>query len=193
MPNWCDTTYKVVFEKEEEAKELYSILERLAKSHEPVVKNGFGNLWLGCVLHELGYNTKELDQKGIRHRGEVTDFYLDDNILTICQNTAWCEQEGFRQCIEKKYDCKVYYLDEEPGCDNYSTNDKEGEFFTDKYVVETDDCTEYFTSLTDVVKYIDSEFSIEVPDTTLEEIEEKLQEYENEFWISIHEVQYVND
>lgn len=194
MPNWCNTTYKVVFEDEEEAKELHSILERLTKDQEPVVPNGSGNLGLGCVLQEMGYNTKKLDENGIRHRGEVVDFSLDGNVLTIWQNTAWCEQEGFRKCLEERYDCKVYYMDEEPGCENYTTNDETSEFFIDKFILETEDGTEYFSCLTDAVDNIREVFSIEIPNnTTLKEVENKLEEYEDVFWIRVHEIEYVND
>lgn len=68
----------------------------MEKRKTSILKNGFGKMWLGNLVHKLGGNWKEL-----RCRGEITDFSLDGNVLTINQETAWCEQEGVRQIIEK--------------------------------------------------------------------------------------------
>ena len=106
---------------------MYKIIEANAKRKNPRVKNGFGVLWLGCIIDHLGF-----DWEKYRCRGEILDYNLDGNVLTIYQDTAWCEQEGFRECIEKKYpSIKVYYRDEEPGCGVYYTNDSTGKYFPD--------------------------------------------------------------
>ena len=95
MPNWCDTTYKCVGDLKE-VRSLYKIIKANDKRKTPRVKNGFGTLWLGCIINALGEDWEQL-----RCRGEITDYQLEDNILTISQNTAWCEQEGFVNVLKR--------------------------------------------------------------------------------------------
>ena len=97
MPNWCDTSYKCVGDLKE-VKSLHKVLKYMEKRKTSILKNGFGKMWLGNLVHKLGG-----DWEKSRCRGEITDFSLDGNVLTINQETAWCEQEGVRQIIEKTY------------------------------------------------------------------------------------------
>lgn len=110
MPNWCDTTYKCVGDLKE-VRSLYRILKYIDNRKTPIVPNGFGNRWLGNLVTKLGGNWESC-----RCRGEILDYHIDGNVLTIYQSTAWCEQEGVREIIEKAYpSIKVYYREEEPG------------------------------------------------------------------------------
>lgn len=88
--------------------------------------------------------------------------------------TAWCEQEGVRQAIQTKFpSIKVYYIEEEPGCDVYYTNDNNGDFFPEKYLLDGEEVYEYFESLDDLSEYLNSRFGLTTtPD--LEEIERKI-------------------
>lgn len=52
MPNWCDTQYKIVGKKEE-AVDLYNKILQLQEMKEPLEPNGFGLLWLGCLVKKL--------------------------------------------------------------------------------------------------------------------------------------------
>ena len=118
MPNWCDTSYKCVGDLKE-VKSLHKVLKYMEKRKTSILKNGFGKMWLGNLVHKLGG-----DWEKSRCRGEITDFSLDGNVLTINQETAWCEQEGVRQIIEKTYpSIKVYFMEQEPGCGVFYTND----------------------------------------------------------------------
>lgn len=111
MPNWCDTSYKCVGDLKE-VKSLHKVLKYMEKRKTSILKNGFGKMWLGNLVHKLGG-----DWEKSRCRGEITDFSLDGNVLTINQETAWCEQEGVRQIIEKTFQSiKVYFMEQEPGC-----------------------------------------------------------------------------
>lgn len=121
MPNWCDTTYKCVGDLKE-VKELHRALKYIDKRKTTIVKNGFGKWWLGNLVTKLGG-----DWEKYRCRGEITDYAIEGNVVTIYQSTAWCEQEGVRECIEKKFpSIKVYYREEEPECEVYNTNDDTG-------------------------------------------------------------------
>ena len=128
MPNWCSTSYKCVGDLKE-VKSLHKILKYIDKRKTTILKNGFGKWWLGNLVHKLGG-----DWEKYRCRGEITDYFLDGNVLTINQETAWCEQEGLRQIIEEKFpSIKVYFMEEEPGCGVFYTNDSSGEYFPERY------------------------------------------------------------
>ena len=63
MPNWCNTSYKFVGDKEEIA-DLYNKLQSLNDMPEPLVENGFGKLFLGCVVNLFGGDWKEIYCRG---------------------------------------------------------------------------------------------------------------------------------
>jgi len=153
MPNWCYTTYKCVGDKKE-LKEFLKILKNNSNRKTSRVKNGFGTMWLGCIIDNFGFNWENY-----KCRGEILDFDYDrgSNMLIINQSTAWCEQEGFRQAITQKFpNVKVYYSEEEPGCEVYGTNSFE--FFPEKYLVESyinnNDDVRYLESLDSLHSYI---------------------------------------
>lgn len=150
MPNWCDTTYKCVGDLKE-VKSLHKILKHIEKRKTSIVQNGFGKWWLGNLVVKLGGNPEKY-----RCRGEILEYYLDGNVLTIYQSTAWCEQEGVREIIEKTFSSiKVYYREEEPGCEVFCTNDASGEFFSERYYLNASaDDSEYFQTIEEAAKYI---------------------------------------
>ena len=49
MPNWAYTSYRIVG-KTEEVNDLYGKIKQLENMQEPLVENGFGLLWLGCLV-----------------------------------------------------------------------------------------------------------------------------------------------
>ena len=188
MPNWCDTTYKCVGDPKE-VRSLYKIIKANDRRKNPRVKNGFGKLWLGCIINALGDDWEKL-----RCRGEITDYQLDDNVLTIYQNTAWCEQEGFRECIEKKYpSIKVYYQEQEPGCDVFYTNDSSGIYFPDRYFLDSYDDWYYWQTIEDAAKHVSGIVGHEVEPTVKaidEALEDYMEEHEDEdIFYSFHEFQ----
>ena len=87
MPNWAYSSYRIVG-KAEEVQDLYSKLQQLENMQEPLVENGFGLLWLGCLVTILGGNWND-----IYCRGKIIDFSLDDGILSIETETAWGEMD----------------------------------------------------------------------------------------------------
>lgn len=189
MPNWCSTTYKCVGSPKE-VRALGTIIKRNARRKNPRVKNGFGTLWLGCIIDELGY-----DWKKYQCRGEIIDYDMnsDATMLTIYQDTAWCEQEGFRQAIEEKFpSIKVYYQEEEPGCEVFNTNSFE--YFPDRYFLDSDDEQEYFETIEDAAKYVSDIVGYKV-DPSSQTIEDALDKYEEEHdtWFSFHEFQLIEE
>ncbi len=59
MANCCMTTYKCVGDKKE-LKELWRMLEKNRKRKRARVKNGYGTMWLGCIIDTMG-----LDWQGL--------------------------------------------------------------------------------------------------------------------------------
>ena len=174
MPNWCDTTYKCVGDPKE-VRSLYKVIQRNAKRKTPRVNNGFGVQWLGCIIDALGY-----DWEQYRCRGEISHSYMLDGVLTIHQNTAWCEQEGFRECIEKAYpSIKVYYREEECGCEIYHTNDTTGQYFPERYFLDNYDEPLYYETIEEAAESVSGIVGHKV-EANVKSITEALDEYEEE-------------
>lgn len=182
----CSTIYKCVGD-EKELEELFQIIKKNYDSREP---------YLCSVLESMGFDLKELDEKGLRCRGDIIYFDYDDGILTIDQDTAWCEQEGFRICIEEKYpNVKVFYCEEEPGCEVYYTNDVMREYFPERYVIDGSDIREYFSNIDEVIEYLSKHYGITLTGETEEDIQAAIDEYaeeqDDDFWMNIHEFKCV--
>lgn len=187
MPNWCYTDYKV-FGKRESLEKLESIMKELENQEKPRVENGFGKLWLGCIIDYLGGNWQD-----INCRGYVINHKLSDNELRLETETAWAEMREFREFLEKVFpDIEIYYMSEEPGMCEYYTNDKDGSVFHVRYLLDAD-CwsdtnleSEYFWSIEEVAEYLNKANLGIVFESDEDSIKEKLEEYSKE-----HEDEYV--
>lgn len=186
MANTCSTNYICVGDPKE-VGELHNLLK------------ANGNSSICSMLESMGVDLDELGKKGLRCRGEIIYFDYDgDRILSIDQDTAWCEQEGFRKSIEAKFpSIKVFFREEEPGCDVYYTNDMTGEYYPERFLLDGDNVYEYFTNAKEVTDYLLDKFGITANGETEEEIQEAIDEYVEEqgedFWMNIHEFKYVED
>lgn len=188
MPNLCETTYRCVGEPKEIGS-LYKILQKMNRRKKPKHPNGWGGtLWLGELVTELGF-----DWQQYRCRGEIIDYQKEDKeTLMIAQSTAWCEQEGVRECIEKKFPgIKVYWQDMEPGCDNFITSSFD--YFPDQYYLDSYEDPMYFETIEEAHKYIESLVGHSV-EATFEDLDSAVNQYQEEqeekgidcFW-SFHE------
>jgi len=173
-------------------KKLEAIIQKCEKAEKPIAESDFGNLWLGAVIKALGYNPEKFEC-----RGQITEYYIKNDVLVIHQETAWCEQKGFRQAIEKRYPSLcVFFIDEEPGCDVYATNDLDGKYFPYKYYLDTSEGSEEFKTIDDAAKYVAGVVchsvrpTIEYVKKACEEYEEKLQEQDEDGFFAFHVYQY---
>lgn len=147
MPNWCSVTYKC-FGPKKEINALKRVLDHIESTKKVYVNNGFGKRFLGCVIHKLGF-----DYKRYCCRGEIVDYYKENDALVINQSTAWCEQPGFRIAIQEKFpNIKVSFLEIELGCCVFGTNDPDT--FNMKYIISTPEETEYFDNIEEVASYV---------------------------------------
>lgn len=182
MPNWCSTIYKCVGNKED-VSSLYNIINDTVNSEKPIIENDFGSSFLGCVISKMGF-----DYSDYYARGWIDDYYIEsEDCLVIYQSTAWCEQKDFRKCIEEKFPgMKVYYIDEEGGCCNYTKNDDTGKYFPEKYQIEINGEVCLFNDIESLSDFITNETGISAGNT-IESILNALDKSDIEDYSSIHE------
>ena len=194
MPNWCDTTYKCVGDPKE-VRALHKVLKYIDKRKTTIVRNGFGKWWLGNLVTKLGGKWEDYCC-----RGEITGYSFDGDVLEITQYTAWCEQEGVRGIIQEKFpSIKVYYREEEPGCEVYYTNDTTGDYFPETYFLDSYDEQRYFETIEEVAESVSEIVGCTV-EATVNAIQEALEKYVEqkesegeEVFYSLHEFQVIDD
>ncbi|GAB6013316.1 hypothetical protein [Viscerimonas tarda] len=132
MPNWCFTNYVVEGDKEEIA-DLMQKLESLEKQDVPLVENGFGKNFLGNVVALFGG-----DRKKINCRGEFMNLErTSEATLQFNTETAWGDMPEVWDSVCGKYkSLKYYFLAEETGNGYYATNDAEGKYFPDRFIID---------------------------------------------------------
>ena len=194
MPNWASTSYVFKGADEKQAKDLYEKIDSLAKMEEPLVPNGFGKLWMGCLVNLLGG-----DWDKVYCRGEIIDYNLTDGHVSLSCETAWDEMPEFRHFIEQQYPgSKIYYQVEECGNCVYATNDADGEYFKDRYCVDSYDGLEYFETIEEAAEYIGEIIGKELPSDFAKiegTIDDYMEEYDNsdESWMSFHRFKVLDD
>lgn len=192
MPNWADVCYKCVGDPKE-VRSLHNAIKKNAKRKNPRVKNGFGTLWLGCVIDQLGG-----DWEKYSCRGEITDYNIDDDgVLVISQNCAWGEQQGFRRFIEKTFpSIKVYYQEMESGCGVFTTNSFE--YFPERYFLDSYEDWSFFETLEEATEHVSKivghsiETSVSAIEDALDHYVEEHEEDNPDLFFSFHEFEEVN-
>lgn len=197
MSNTCFTTYKVVSENKKDVTQLFKTIKRLDGRKTPLVKNGWYDpkLWLGCLVKALGG-----DPQKVYCRGTITFYEMEDDVLTLNTETAWAEMAETRLFIESCFPgMKIYYIEEESGCERFYTNDSEGIYFKDRYYLDGFDDSEYFETLEEAAKYVkeivghDVEADFDAIDKSLSDYVEEHEEDDPDCYYSFHEFKEVND
>ena len=139
MANWCETKY--VFTGSRDALgELYDFLKELENCEESSVSNDFGTTWLGNIVNALGY-----DWHNIKCRGYWEDIWLNSTLLAFTVWSAWIPPYDIMEILKEKFTgVKYYYYAEEKGCGIFETNDFEGRFFPERYIVLFNDGLSFF-------------------------------------------------
>ena len=197
MSNTCFTTYKVVSENKKDVTKLFKTIKRLDGRKTPLVKNGWYDpkLWLGCLVKALGG-----DPQKVYCRGTITFYEMEDDVLTLNTETAWAEMSETRHFIESCFPgMKIYYIEEESGCERFYTNDSEGIYFKDRYYLDGFDDSEYFETLEEAAKYVKEIVGHEVEadftaiNKALSDYVEEHEEDDPDCYYSFHEFKEVND
>lgn len=142
MPNWCTTSYALTGERKE-IRSLYNKMKRLQGRKTPLVPNGFGVRWLGCLVKSLGR-----DPQSVYCRGEWSNVkLLEDGTLTFDTMHAWSRPAEVEVLIQSIYpSVKIWFIEEELGMDIFVTNDESGQFFPEQIIIdEESEGMEYYT------------------------------------------------
>lgn len=146
MPNWDSIQYTISGE-ENELQEIYDALLKMKESEHPD--------WVGSALLNLGYQREFLDKCPLR--AFVQEFSLEDGQLVITTEEAWTMTMFPSLLLEKFPNLDLLYIQEEPGCEIYETNDAEGNTYPERakvdYFINGRDGVEYFHSVEEAIKF----------------------------------------
>lgn len=112
-------------------------------------------------------------------------------MLTIVQETDWEEQRALRCFLKNCFpEIDIYYSEEEPCGEVFSTNDENGILFPYKYLLDSYDEPQYFRSLDEAAQAVATIVGHEVA-AEEEEIDEALDKFmeeqeEEEAFFSFH-------
>ena len=196
MPNLCSTDY-YVFGSKKELSDLNKKMERLENRKKSLIKNDFGNTWLGNLVKSFG---GDLEKVYCRGEWMCREYHKEKNTLTFTTETAWREMDEWRKFIESCYKTiKLLFVTEESGCGIYQTNDKDGVFFKSKYILDYTEDVEYFETIDQAVEFIEELIGIKIEDKTVNGIQRARDNYveknedEEDLFFSFHEFEEVDD
>lgn len=142
------------------------------------------------LLQRLGYKNASVSARE-NFTGEVElikDFHnkrtlRTEELIRICSESSWNFQGAAWQLVKKKYpSLSIYYLEEENGCNIFSTNDTEREYITCKYSLDYqtqdgDSDVVYFDDDCTLIEYVHDIFDSTVG--TFQEAQEAIQSIED--------------
>ena len=132
MPNWSFTNYAIIGDRKE-VKSLYKKMKRLEEMPEPLLPNGFGTSWLGCLVKTLGADPQAVYCRGMWQNLE----FSDEGRLTFDVEHAWSRPDEVEDLIRKKYpSLSIFFLEEELGMGIFQTNDACGEYFPETIILD---------------------------------------------------------
>ncbi|MCF0185151.1 MAG: hypothetical protein HUJ98_01520 [Bacteroidaceae bacterium] len=146
MPNWCFSSY-VIKGEPKEISSLYNTMNELDDERKgSLVKNDFGETWLGNLVVALGE-----DWQKVYCRGSWSNLTLmSDTELSYDTETAWDRCKEVDDLLKKKFpSIQIFYIVEEPGMEIYYTNDTDCAYFTAVHVVESEDGIDEFVEYED--------------------------------------------
>ena len=136
----------VCFEgQKKELKSLYGKMKRLQEREKPLVENSFyyPQRWLGNLVTRLGGNWHK-----VYCRGEWSELELTENYLYFFTETAWQPPFRLLKLIQEVYPSLTFYFSAEgDDWDAYLTNDKDGRYFTSRFVLDMEPDIEYFDTI----------------------------------------------
>lgn len=160
MANWC-TTELYLSGKLEDAEKLQIDLKRIFaidRSSENPLTFESDPRWLAYIVENLIVDKTREDYEC---RGnvtmideEITRLYPDYAAVHLVTETAWIPMTDLFRELAAEYNLVMFFSAEELGCGILETNDEEGVFFSDRYRVEDEECTEYYSTFDEVAEHI---------------------------------------
>lgn len=155
MANWCNTAY-VIEGDAKELNDLYKLMKELEEREQMPEENSSGMTWLGYLVDVLGGDRNEMQCRGFWY-----NLHFDGKLIRFDTTTIWIScNTVFDLAGEKFPTLRYYYQAEEHGMAQYWSNDKEGKYFPDKYIVDLvtpngEWLASYFTNLTEVFESLE--------------------------------------
>lgn len=188
MPNWCDTNYAFKGANKEQTKDLFEKIESLKKMEKPLVENDFGNLWMGCLVNILGG-----DWDSVPCKGSIENYELKEDVLYMNCCTAWDGLYGFRRFIEQQYPgSKMFYCEIEPDNGIYNTNDLEGKYIKQKYVISSPFFQAHCETIEEMAKIIEIETGKKV-EPNYAKIRKFVNDYYEKYYLELCQIHYIDD
>lgn len=197
MPNWNTTDY-TLYGNKENIKRLYTDLKKTVdidrtKESKPFTFLG-NSYWLGYIKKSL---LPEVEEE-LPVRGEIS--YIEEDIedhdndmasLKLTTETAWVACSELMDKIAGKYDLQLFYYSEEPGCEIFETNDLEGQFYSFRYMVDSEkEGIEYYDTFEQVAEAIAKMTGIRL--NNISEADDKLFAFNNDdTFLIINEISVV--
>ncbi len=197
MPNWNTTDY-TLFGYKKNIKRLYTDLKKTVdidrtKESKPFTFLG-NSYWLGYIKKSL---LPEVEEE-LPARGELS--YIEEEIedhdndmasLKLTTETAWVACSELMDKIAEKYDLQIFYYSEEPGCGIFETNDTEGQFYSFRYMVDSEKGgIEYYDTFDQVAESIADMTGIWL--NNISEADDKLSAFNNDdTFLIINEISVV--
>ena len=197
MPNWNTTDY-TLYGNKENIKRLYTDLKKTVdidrtKESKPFTFLG-NSYWLGYIKKSLLPDVEE----ELPVRGEIS--YIEEDIedhdndmasLKLTTETAWVACSELMDMIAGKYDLQLFYYSEEPGCEIFETNDLEGQFYSFRYMVDSEkEGIEYYDTFEQVAEAIAKMTGIRL--NNISEADDKLSAFNNDdTFLIINEISVV--
>ncbi len=128
MANWYSTEYTFAGDRSS-LEALYELMRKTEELHADS-----DGTWFSYLLDAMGENPNE-----IACRGYWSDLKLNDDTLTFITFTAYQPLPQIMYMLCQRYPGIEYYFFTE-GCENreYQTNDRDGRFYPERYVLSYD-------------------------------------------------------
>lgn len=191
MANWASTSYRIEG-SESDLKKVYDVIDNFVTGKSKPVLEDASKEWEGNIVKALGASDEQLKKSYLR--GFIEEYELGGDVIRINAEEAWGATD-FRHILGNLIpELTIYYIVEEAGCDVFATNDIDGKYFPEQYLVDAyvkdADYYEYFETKGQMKDFVSSLIGKE--DFTDEDIEAWNEEHEDDdSYIYVHEFQYV--
>ena len=191
MANWASTSYRIEGSKSD-LERVFGVIDDFIKGRVASTREDATADWEGNIVKALGAMDEEIDNNYLR--GFIQDYELDGDTIRIETEEAWGATD-FRHVLGKLMpNLTIYYIVEEAGYDVFATNDTDGKYYPERYLVDAYvkdvDYYEYFETDKQMKSFVSS--LLEKKDFTEEDIEAWNEEHEDDdSYINVHEFKYV--
>lgn len=140
MPNWCCNEERITGSREEILPLHKKLLEWTSRNY---MENGFGHLWLGNIVLGAGFKVDGNGKNYLRCKGALLEepmLYDDEETpcISFSSETAWAPLDVTWQRILERHasSCRYIFRAEECGMGYYATNDRDGTFFPEDFLID---------------------------------------------------------